>query len=385
MLRSPSEIAAAAADDDGNAGTGAAAAPGTAAAAGSAASEEASRRPAARRGRSARTVGRTGSRAKKLLELLHADICGPITPCTLAGNKYFLLIVDDFIRWMWVFVLSTKNDAFQAFKKFKFWIENKTEHKIRTLQTDWDDEFLSTEFIRFCANKDENLPEFMVVDAFDTEGVIVAANVEAGAEHVTPPATAIVPMPRALSPSTPPSNAHAVTSPPGPQEIGIFGYSNSDLADNLDGRKNTSGMTFYFNESLVPWNSQKHKTVALSSCDAKFMVATTAAYHALWLRSLASELTSVEQKSVTLFVDNKSAIALIKNLVFYGYSKHIDARFRFIRECIEKGQIMVEFWQTDDLALLPSPVHMCERLFFILAVGHRRGVTSAMQTPADEC
>ncbi|KAG6493428.1 hypothetical protein ZIOFF_048411 [Zingiber officinale] len=63
------------------------------------------------------------------------------------------------------------------------------------------------------ANKDENLPEFMVVDAFDTDEVIVAVDVDAGAKHVTPPATAVVTMPRASSPSTPPSNAHAVTSP----------------------------------------------------------------------------------------------------------------------------------------------------------------------------
>ncbi|KAG6533188.1 hypothetical protein ZIOFF_007054 [Zingiber officinale] len=70
-----------------------------------------------------------------------------------------------------------------------------------------------------------------------------------------------------------------------------FGYSDSDLAGDLDGRKSTSGMTFYFNESLISWNSQKQKTVALSSCEAEFMAATTAACHALWLRSLASELT----------------------------------------------------------------------------------------------
>ncbi|KAG6495613.1 hypothetical protein ZIOFF_043439 [Zingiber officinale] len=70
----------------------------------------------------------------------------------------------------------------------------------------------------------------------------------------------------------------------------------SDLAGDLDGRKSTSGMTFYFNESLVSWNSQKHKTVALSSCEAEFMAVITAACHALWLRSLASELTGVEPK-----------------------------------------------------------------------------------------
>ncbi|KAG6509279.1 hypothetical protein ZIOFF_034672 [Zingiber officinale] len=134
----------------------------------------------------------------------------------------------------------------------------------------------------------------------------------------------------------------------GPQEIGIFGYSDSDLAGDLDGRKSTSGMTFYFNESLVSWNSQKQKTVALSSCEAEFMAATTAACHALWLRSLASELTGVKPKPVTLFVDNKSAIALMKNPVFHGRSKHIDTRFHFIRECIKKGQIVVEFVNTGE-------------------------------------
>ncbi|KAG6534156.1 hypothetical protein ZIOFF_008041 [Zingiber officinale] len=134
----------------------------------------------------------------------------------------------------------------------------------------------------------------------------------------------------------------------GPQEIGVFGYSDSDLADDLDGRKSTSGMTFYFNESLVSWNSQKQKTVALSSCEAEFMAATTAACHALWLRSLASELTGVEPKPITLFVDNKSAIALIKNPIFHGRSKHIDIRFHFIRECVEKGRIVVEFVNTGE-------------------------------------
>ncbi|KAG6478780.1 hypothetical protein ZIOFF_062224 [Zingiber officinale] len=134
----------------------------------------------------------------------------------------------------------------------------------------------------------------------------------------------------------------------GPQEISIFGYSDSDLAGDLDGRKSTSGMAFYFNESLVSWNSQKQKTVALSSCEAEFMAATTAACQALWLRSLVSELTSEEPKPVTLFVDNRSAIALMKNPVFHGRSKHIDTRFHFIRECIEKGQIVVEFVNTGE-------------------------------------
>ncbi|KAG6491761.1 hypothetical protein ZIOFF_046699 [Zingiber officinale] len=101
----------------------------------------------------------------------------------------------------------------------------------------------------------------------------------------------------------------------GPQEIRVFGYSNSDLVGDLDGRKSTSGMTFYFNESLVSQNSQKQKTVALSSCEVEFMAATTAACHALWLRSLANELTgSYGVKVLQLKTTTGAAIQVAKFL-----------------------------------------------------------------------
>jgi len=60
------------------------------------------------------------------------------------------------------------------------------------------------------------------------------------------------------------------------QEV-LVGYSDSDMGADLRGRRSTAGMTFYFNESLITWCSQKQKTVGLSSCEAEFMTATTVA------------------------------------------------------------------------------------------------------------
>ena len=128
----------------------------------------------------------------------------------------------------------------------------------------------------------------------------------------------------------------------------ITGYTDSDLASDLDDRKSTNGMAFYVNECLVTWNSQKQKTMALSSCEAEFMAATAAACQALWLRSLLSELVGEEPKPVRMLVDNKSAIALMRNPVFHGRSKHIDTRFHFIGECVEEGKIMVDFIRTEE-------------------------------------
>lgn len=40
----------------------------------------------------------TSYRATNVLELLHRDLCGPITPCTPAGNKYIFVVTDDYTR-----------------------------------------------------------------------------------------------------------------------------------------------------------------------------------------------------------------------------------------------------------------------------------------------
>ena len=75
-------------------------------------------------------------RASKALELVHGDLCGPITPATPAGNKYFLLIVDDFSRYMWIVLLKTKDQALEAFRKVKMVAEVESEAKLKALRTD---------------------------------------------------------------------------------------------------------------------------------------------------------------------------------------------------------------------------------------------------------
>lgn len=128
----------------------------------------------------------------------------------------------------------------------------------------------------------------------------------------------------------------------------VIGYSDSDLAGNVEDRKSTGGMVFYLNKNLITWNSQKQRCVALSSCEAEFMAATAASCQAIWLRKLLSQITGIYIQPMTLFIDNKSAIDLAKNPVFHGRSKHIDIRFHFIRECIANGDIVVKHVCTEE-------------------------------------
>lgn len=148
--------------------------------------------------------------------------------------------------------------------------------------------------------------------------------------------------------------------------------SDSDLAGHLDDRKSTSGVAFYLNKNLVTWFSQKQKCVALSSCEAEFMAATAAACQGVWLGKRLGEVTDDFKGPVVLYIDNKSAIDLAKNPVFHSRSKHIDIRYHFIRECVERGEIIVKHVATDeqraDTLTKALPVIKFERMRQLLGV-----------------
>lgn len=89
-------------------------------------------------------------RAKKALELVHCDLCGPIAPATHGGKRYFLLIVDDYTRIMWIYLLTSKDEAFVYFEKFRALVEQESENRIKFLRTDSGGEFCSRQFSEYC-------------------------------------------------------------------------------------------------------------------------------------------------------------------------------------------------------------------------------------------
>ena len=89
-------------------------------------------------------------RAQKKLELVHVDLCGPITPSTAGGNRYFMLLIDDYTRWTYVYVLKTKDQALGVFVKFRAEAENITGERIKTLRSDRGGEFLAAAFREEC-------------------------------------------------------------------------------------------------------------------------------------------------------------------------------------------------------------------------------------------
>ncbi|GJY49071.1 retrovirus-related pol polyprotein from transposon TNT 1-94 [Tanacetum coccineum] len=89
-------------------------------------------------------------KSKRVLELIHADLCGSMRTESLAGSKYFMLLTNDFDRMSWAYFLKYKSESFDCFKKFKALVENQSGKSIKVLQTDHRGEFLSKEFYDFC-------------------------------------------------------------------------------------------------------------------------------------------------------------------------------------------------------------------------------------------
>ena len=90
-------------------------------------------------------------RAKEKLELVHGDLCGPVTPATPGGRRYFLLLVDDLSRYMWVMILGSKGEAADAIRRAQVGVEAESGRKLRVLRTDNGGEFTAAEFASYCA------------------------------------------------------------------------------------------------------------------------------------------------------------------------------------------------------------------------------------------
>jgi hypothetical protein len=114
----------------------------------------------------------------------------------------------------------------------------------------------------------------------------------------------------------------------------LKGFSDSDLAGCLDSRKSISGVLFFLGESPISWQSSKQKVVAMSSCEAEYIAAATAACQAVWLARVLAEILGTKISKPMLRVDNKSAISLTKNHVHHDRSKHIELKYHAIRDYV---------------------------------------------------
>jgi hypothetical protein len=121
--------------------------------------------------------------------------------------------------------------------------------------------------------------------------------------------------------------------------VHLVGYTDSDWARCLNDRKSNSGCCFGLGSTVVSWFSQKQKSMALSFAEAEYMTTNQASCEALWLRKMLVGLFNVQLRPTVIYCDNQSCIKLSENPVVHDLSKHIDIRYQFICDYVQRGVV----------------------------------------------
>ncbi|KAH9669015.1 hypothetical protein KPL70_021617 [Citrus sinensis] len=88
--------------------------------------------------------------SKQVLDYAHIDLWGPAQVPSLSGGRYFMSLIDDYSRKVWIYILKIKDQALEKFKVWKSLVENQSDFKLKCLRTDNGLEFCSKVFEEYC-------------------------------------------------------------------------------------------------------------------------------------------------------------------------------------------------------------------------------------------
>jgi hypothetical protein len=91
------------------------------------------------------------TRSAGILDLVHTDVCGPMTRRSLSGCEYNLTFIDDYSRKTWIYFLKAKSEIFTRFQEFRALVENQSGKRIKVLRSNNGGEYSSRWFVDFCA------------------------------------------------------------------------------------------------------------------------------------------------------------------------------------------------------------------------------------------
>ena len=94
--------------------------------------------------------------------------------------------------------------------------------------------------------------------------------------------------------------------------------------------------------------SRKQKLVALSTAEVEYIAASMASCETVWLRKLFSALFGFTLDTTVILCHKQSGIRLSENPVFHDRSKHIDIRYHYIPDMVQRGAIRLQHIDTDE-------------------------------------
>lgn len=115
------------------------------------------------------------TRTTEPLQLVHTDVCRPLSIRSLSCSRYFLTIIDDYSRFTWLYFLKSKDETLDKFKQFKTMIKLYKGLKIKAIRSDQRREYIFHAFQRFC-NENGILRQFTQSHTPNQNGVAQQKN-----------------------------------------------------------------------------------------------------------------------------------------------------------------------------------------------------------------
>uniref|UniRef100_A0AAV1UXI3 Integrase catalytic domain-containing protein n=1 Tax=Peronospora matthiolae TaxID=2874970 RepID=A0AAV1UXI3_9STRA len=91
--------------------------------------------------------------AKKMLEVIHSDVCGPMQTASLGESRYFVTFIDEYSHFSVVFLLENKSEVASKFAKFVAFAETQTGNRVKVLRSDKGGEYKSREMTKLCSSR----------------------------------------------------------------------------------------------------------------------------------------------------------------------------------------------------------------------------------------
>ena len=99
---------------------------------------------------------------------------------------------------------------------------------------------------------------------------------------------------------------------------------------------------------MVSWCSRKQNYVVLSIVEAEYIALSVEVHEVVWLHKLLAYLFGHVLDSTVIHCDNQSCVKLSDNPVFHDKSKHIEIKYHYIRDMVQRKVVLVQYLPTDE-------------------------------------
>ncbi|GKD59139.1 hypothetical protein Tco_1296648 [Tanacetum coccineum] len=157
-------------------------------------------------------------------------------------------------------------------------------------------------------------------------------------------------------------------------ELKVSCYADASFQTDKDDTKSQTGYVFMLNGGAVDWKSAKQSTTAMSSIEAEYIVAAEASMEAVWMKKFINRLGGVmlsNKRNMDMLCDNEPALAIASDPGILKGAKHFQRKYHYIREVIQKGEIILKKVHTDDNVADPftKPMPFNKHFEHAMAIG----------------